>query len=55
MAEWGCDNYQECPCGCGWALCDVFGQFIDESDCMGYEYNEREDDEKGEGDAGSGD
>ena len=55
VAEWGCDEYQECPCGCGWAVCSVFGEFIDHTDCWGCEYNERDNDEEGEEDAGSGD
>ena len=53
MAEWGCGEYQECPCGCGWAVCSVFGEWIEPSDCSDCDY--RDDDEEGEDDAGSGD
>lgn len=52
MAEWGCGEYTECPCGCGWAVCSVFGEWIEPSDCSDCDY--RDDDEEGEDDAGSG-
>lgn len=52
MAEWGCGEYTECPCGCGWAVCSVFGEWIEPGDCSDCDYR---DDEEGEEDAGSGD
>lgn len=68
MAEWGCGEYTECPCGCGWAVCSVFGEWIEPSDCADCEYRDDyleddmistglydPEDGKGEGDAGSGD
>lgn len=52
VAEWGCGEYTECPCGCGWAVCSVFGEWIEPGDCSDCDYR---DDEGGEDDAGSGD
>lgn len=41
MDEW-CDNASPCPCGCGWAVCGVFGDWVDHNDCDGCEYDTRE-------------
>lgn len=32
MAEWGCGEYTECPCGCGWSVCGIYGGWV-EDDC----------------------
>lgn len=37
-----CDWASPCPCGCGWAMCGVYGDWVDRSDCDGCEYDTRE-------------
>ena len=32
--EW-CSQASPCPCGCGWALCGVFGEWVERPDCEG--------------------
>lgn len=50
MAEWGCGGYAECPCGCGWAMCVVYGSFVTPEDCSRCRYNKRVDEDGAGGD-----
>lgn len=41
MDEW-CSNASPCPCGCDWAMCGMFGEWVDRTDCDGCKYDTRE-------------
>lgn len=28
-----CDYASLCPCGCGWAVCGIYGDWVERSDC----------------------
>ena len=48
MIDGWCRNASPCPCGCGWAVCGIYGEWVEREDCarcVDLDYDPDEEDE----------